>query len=359
MTIHKAKGLEFPVVVLADASRRLQSRGEVAHLIEETGLAFKPDRLDGVPLAYGIAAAMDQEQSQAEENRLLYVALTRAKEKLVVSGHCTESSRGLKMDGWMKALGEVAHLDLDELVEAEGKWRKLKLEGEEVVGACLASDEAGDVYLEDQQPVERWPDASVAPLYKSLEPGRGNELDSELEEEPARDWRATGERVHPPAAAVGVIVHKALERWLFPGDEAFGRLIESVALNEGLVEAGQRKRAIRSAHKLLERFKGHSLYEEIDGAADRHHEIPYTRAISDGWSDSGVIDLIYRVSGQWKLIDFKADEVRNEESLEEAVDSYRPQIHRYVQAARDLLGTEVVPALCFLDCMGEVSLVGL
>jgi ATP-dependent exoDNAse (exonuclease V) beta subunit len=259
----------------------------------------------------------------------------------------------------MKDLGEVAGLDLDELVEAEGKWRKLKLESGEVVGACLASDEAGDVYLEEEQPVEKWPTASAAPLYKHLDPGRGDELDPELEDEPSRDWRATGERVHPPAAVVGVMVHKALERWLFPGDQAFGRLLESVALNEGLVETSQRKRAIRLAHKLLERFKGHSLYEEIEVATDRHHEIPYTRAISNAWSDSGVIDLLYRVNGQWKLIDFKVDEVRNEESLEEAMNSYRPQIRRYVQAARDLLGTEVAPALCFLDCMGKVSLIGM
>lgn len=359
MTIHKAKGLEFPVVILADASRRLQSRGEAAHLMEDTGLAFKPDRLDGVPLAYGIAAAMDQEQSKAEESRLLYVAMTRAREKLVVSGHCTESSTGLKMDGWMKALGEVAGIDLDELVKSEGKWRKLRLEGGEVVGVCLVLDETGDVYLEDEQPAEKWPTASSAPLYKPLDPGRGDELDPELEEEPARNWRATGERVHPPAAAVGVMVHKALERWLFPGDEGFGRLLESVALNEGLVETGQRKMAIRLAQKLLDRFKGHPLYEEIEASSDRHHEIPYTREISNGWSDSGVIDLLYRVNGQWKLIDFKADELRDEDSLDAAADRYRGQIRRYHQAATELLGEEVITALCFLDCAGEVRVVEL
>jgi len=359
MTIHKAKGLEFPVVVLADASRRVPSKGEAAYLLEETGLDFKPDRLDGAPLAYQIAAAMDKERSQAEENRLLYVAMTRAREKLVISGHCTETSNGWRLDGWMKALGEVASLDIDELVEAAGERCKIELEGGGVVGACLASDEVDDVSLEDLKNIEKWPTSSATPLYRTLKPGRGEELDPELEEEPARDWRATGERVHPPAAVVGLMVHKALERWLFPGDEGFVRLLDSVALNECLVETAQRQRAIRAAHKLLERFKGHPLYEEIEAAAERHHEIPYTRPMSDGWSDSGVIDLLYRANGQWKLIDFKADELRNEETLEEAVDSYRPQIHRYVQAAREFLKTEVISALCFLDCMGEVRRVGL
>jgi ATP-dependent exoDNAse (exonuclease V) beta subunit len=70
-----------------------------------------------------------------------------------------------------------------------------------------------------------------------------------------------------------------------------------------------------------------------------------------------VIDLIYRVNGQWKLIDFKADELRNEEVLEAAINRYRPQIRRYITASSQLMGVNVEGALCFLDFMGEIKTV--
>jgi ATP-dependent exoDNAse (exonuclease V) beta subunit len=194
-------------------------------------------------------------------------------------------------------------------------------------------------------------------LYLPIEPERGEALDPELDQEPARAWRATGERVHPPAAVVGSMVHRALERWLFPGDAGLEALLTTVALNQGLVETRQRERAVGEVYKLLERFKEDRLYVEIAAAAERRHEIPYTRPVQEGWFDSGVIDLLYRADGQWKLVDFKADELRDEEALTEAIERHRKQIERYAQAARVLLEAEVYSAVCFLDCMGEVRVV--
>jgi len=69
-----------------------------------------------MPLAYRFARWLDGRQSEAEENRLLYVAATREREKLIISGHCTVGSRGVKAEGWMKALAEAADLDIEKLV---------------------------------------------------------------------------------------------------------------------------------------------------------------------------------------------------------------------------------------------------
>jgi ATP-dependent helicase/nuclease subunit A len=49
MTIHKAKGLEFPLVVLADAARQRRNTNEAAYLLPGTGLAFRLDRCQAVP----------------------------------------------------------------------------------------------------------------------------------------------------------------------------------------------------------------------------------------------------------------------------------------------------------------------
>ena len=96
MTIHKAKGLEFPVVVLADAARQRTDTSEAAFLLPETGLTFKFDQFEAAPLLHRLAQFQDQQQAEAEEKRLLYVALTRAKEKLLISGHCTPDQNQLE-----------------------------------------------------------------------------------------------------------------------------------------------------------------------------------------------------------------------------------------------------------------------
>ncbi|MGD0006455.1 MAG: UvrD-helicase domain-containing protein, partial [Anaerolineaceae bacterium] len=86
MTIHKSKGLEFSFVVLADAARRPNSGREIAFQLGQAW-TIAPDKLENTPLGFRLAKWKDSLQSKAEEQRLLYVALTRAQEKLIISGH--------------------------------------------------------------------------------------------------------------------------------------------------------------------------------------------------------------------------------------------------------------------------------
>ncbi|MGD2155901.1 MAG: hypothetical protein PVG14_00540 [Anaerolineales bacterium] len=187
-----------------------------APLLAETGFAFKPDRLDSTPLAYRMAHLVDQQQSNAEENRLLYVAATRAREKLIVSGHCMESTRGWRMDGWMKALSEVSGLDFDTMAGAPGEWHQQELNAGALVGAYMAPEGADGVTGQETEVDGEWPTSTSKPLYWLSVSGVVEELDAELDQEPACDWRATGDRGHPPASVVGRMVHRALQVWLFP-----------------------------------------------------------------------------------------------------------------------------------------------
>jgi ATP-dependent helicase/nuclease subunit A len=83
MTVHKAKGLEFPVVILADISCKLSREEAQRHLDTSRGLAAI--KLGGwTPLELRQANALEAAREQAEGVRLAYVAATRAKDLLVV-----------------------------------------------------------------------------------------------------------------------------------------------------------------------------------------------------------------------------------------------------------------------------------
>lgn len=355
MTVHKAKGLEFPFVVIADAARQIRAGSDPAYLLPETGLAFRPDRVEATPLVYGLARWLDRQQSDAEENRLLYVAATRAAEKLIVSGHCTGEPGAWRTRGWIAALAEAADLDLESLVESAGTWRELALADGATVGA-LAAPKQGEVdRAGDRDPDPAWPESTAIPLYRPVEVEAGFAEDLEVAD-PARDWRATGGRVHPPGVVIGQMVHRALERWLFPGEAGCEALLEAVALDGGLVDPGQRARAMDRAREQLARFRAHRLYAEIESAEARYHEVPYVAPVREEWADAGAVDLLYRAEGRWTVLDFKADALRDPEGLDEAVSEYEPQMTRYARACRELLDAPVDCALVFLDYMGEVRL---
>ncbi|MDH4099203.1 MAG: UvrD-helicase domain-containing protein [Nitrospirota bacterium] len=90
MTIHQAKGLEFPVVFVADMQRKGPSRGDLILVDEERGLGIKAkDLATGEtvkPLGFRAISDADKEKEEREICRLLYVALTRARERLILVG---------------------------------------------------------------------------------------------------------------------------------------------------------------------------------------------------------------------------------------------------------------------------------
>jgi ATP-dependent exoDNAse (exonuclease V) beta subunit len=357
MTVHKSKGLEFEIVVLADTSRGTRATAEEIYLFPETGPAFRMDRYEAEPLVYRIARWIDRQQSEAEENRLLYVAATRAKEKLIISGHVSHGRGRWSADGWLKQVLEVLEVDLEEVATERG-WHEFRLVNDESISLWASPQIEPPVEI-DQEITFEWPESKEKPLYMPAVAEAVELSDDDLVEMPLRTWRVTGEELRPPAASVGRMVHEAIRCWLFPEDHELDALLEAEALSEGLVEPRQRENAIRESKTLLTRLREHVLWEEIYNASERLHEVPYTRLLPDSRIDSGRIDLLYRLKNGWKLIDFKTDELRDQEALEGAVEEYRPQVTRYAQAVRDLLDSEPEIFLCFLDMQGDIELVGI
>jgi ATP-dependent helicase/nuclease subunit A len=91
ISIHSAKGLEFPVVFVADLARLFNFRDARNQLIMDRRLgiamkSFDPDKMITFPtLTHRLGVSHIEQQTRAEEIRLLYVALTRAKDRLILT----------------------------------------------------------------------------------------------------------------------------------------------------------------------------------------------------------------------------------------------------------------------------------
>lgn len=108
MTIHKSKGLEFPIVIVGMMDKQFNLRDlNEKYLLDKTyGFATKfidpVKRLTYTTLFYEAVKMKKLREQLAEEMRVLYVALTRAKEKLVMTGYVRELQK--QLDNWDKIL---------------------------------------------------------------------------------------------------------------------------------------------------------------------------------------------------------------------------------------------------------------
>ena len=110
MTIHQAKGLQFPIVFVPDAGRGPGGRmsGIVFNDADQIAIRFNDPVLDETrePVEYDRFKARHLQEEQAEHIRLLYVAATRAQDYLVFSGNIEKAQ---KKDGaWLNALDQFA-----------------------------------------------------------------------------------------------------------------------------------------------------------------------------------------------------------------------------------------------------------
>lgn len=119
MSVHNAKGLEWPIVIIPDITGR-SSGGVGATLFDaQAGVAFKVRDANGEeaePALYTILKERRKQYESDEELRVLYVALTRARDRVVLSGSSESSGRLRFLEAGLEAAGIAArHLPFDPL----------------------------------------------------------------------------------------------------------------------------------------------------------------------------------------------------------------------------------------------------
>ena len=384
MSVHAAKGLEFPVVVIGDATYDPPSRRGVLFDPSLGVLLAEKDNDKQVPAIYRLGQLAADDQEAAESDRLLYVAATRAREKLIISGCITAKKDGTPgaLGGWLRRLCDAAALELTGLEvtvdETALAPRHLSL----TAGASpIACELYGPGWSWERRSPTLVPHTETAvplppPLLAMVAAERvgADSRTAEQERDPGqRVWRVVPAVTRPraPAWVVGKLVHAALAVWRFPdAGGLFPRWAEAHARSYGLTGARQLDDALNKSRTLLLRFQAHPLHAEMTGAERRLHEVPYSLISDDGGMagridgpghrrvENGIVDALYLRDGVWRIVEFKTDHLADQAALERLLkeEDYLAQAGRYAAAVGRLLGGRPEVILCLLDYVGGVRL---
>ncbi|APD08843.1 MULTISPECIES: UvrD-helicase domain-containing protein [Thermus] len=319
LTVHAAKGLEWPVVAVFDLARG-EPPDQEPLLVGEGGEVA----LRGTPGYLPLAKALRQAQRE-EARRLLYVALSRARDVLLLTG-----SLSGRPGPWAEAL----------LALGLGPDGEDPLVHRHVLGPIPKAPLKRVEENPKPAPYAGWR-LAPSPLPRVYSPS------ALRKEEPKPLAEALeGEAMPEHARALGTLVHYAIARNLDPRDRA---VMEALLLQEVVFPFAEEEREalLAEVKGLLSRYHallGGALPALADRAED-HPELPLVLPL-EGTVWYGVLDRLYRVGDKWFLDDYKTDQKMRPEE-------YRFQLALYAEAVRRALGVEAEARLVYLR-HGEV-----
>ncbi|HKD70074.1 MAG TPA: UvrD-helicase domain-containing protein [Candidatus Binataceae bacterium] len=392
MTVHSAKGLEFPVVILADITCKETGTAQrfvdpERRLCAMTLCGCKPDEL--------LEQVAKEERRDSEEAvRLLYVASTRARDLLVVPVFGDrDAAQEVQEEGWLRSLGPVVypqpgaiHAPLSsnppgcpgfgqESVSprpasappglksvapglhqvAAGAhqvvwWdpNQLQLDAEEAVGLrqmrLLQADESGQASAAGKEAYERWAKrrqavraAAGAPMIRvvtatevALEAGAQAPSPAQEEIELVSVARRAA---RPHGARFGTLVHGALLQLRLDarGDE----IARTVALQGRIIGANAEEMA--AAAEAVTAALGSDVMRRAHRAARCLRECPVLLHMPDGRLVEGIADLAFEeqtgAERCWTVVDFKTDA-----EISGHLATYRAQLDIYIEGIAQSTG---------------------
>ncbi len=373
MTIHKAKGLEFPVVVLPDLGFGVQAARGSYRIAPPTGLAVRLRDAEGdtrrsaaLALARSDEAAAEREESL----RLLYVAMTRARDFLLLATHALfQRSNGT----WQQAILEGLQQDLPdgdrEIVLSGGHWMRFHTTAPPRRVARRHKRRVGprDLFAEGRVAWDRLSARRTEPAAKRAHsrielcappPGRSplpprlaaTSLDL-YRHCPRRFWwtHVRGLEADEPepvsdtgvsAREMGRLYHRALELAGSPDAEAVSAAVDG-ALREAAPASEQARGDLRPRIlRALTTFWKSTLGHRVTEARQLYRELPVLLRL-DGTEVAGTLDLLIEdADGRWQIIDYKSGTGEGYTS-EEAFARYRLQLGLYALAASRWIGRSI------------------
>ena len=416
MSIHKSKGLEFPVVILSDLARRFSNMDFQSSVLVHPQLGLGPVCVDARRhIQYPTIARQALErtlrrEAKAEELRVLYVAMTRAKEKLIMVH--TQANAGGRVADLMalsdcpvlpeavdsgKCMGDWIMLPLLQRSEAgalrafagqnsEGRffaeempWTVCVHDGLQFAAPAQQSDAAEEERAPQREELPadfaalsyRYPYAeqTAFPAKLTATQLKGRAIDEEISENTTLPPRLRNlckpkflaGKTALTGAERGTALHLVMQDLDFfcePNEQSVRAQIEAMRAQRKLTEE-QAKAA--DAYAIVQ-FLRSDLAARIRKSkqVEREYRFSLLRPVRDFSSldadDSvllqGVVDCFFEEDGELVVVDFKTDHVSRAQ-LDERAEHYRPQLEAYSMALTRVMRKKVKEKVLYFFSAGE------
>lgn len=395
MSIHKSKGLEFPVVILSETGKNFNKRDVSAPLLKHRLLGLGPTCYEEARkvkypsvMKFCVARRLETDH-KAEEMRILYVAMTRAAEKLILTGsihtefdkyreicknkcssvtgdpleyHVLESNCFLD---WLMMCGaaDPQHIHFEKEPESEEEAAEPSALIGTSVGHSLPIPQPAMTFYREEYPkeAETLPaKISVSDLKRmadrygddgSFQTGRRAVKMTDLPDFAYKDPAGL------TAAQRGTAVHTCLQLIDYRRIRGMDRSEAENYVEELLLQAEDRgflnRPAASSVNKtMLADYLCSAFAKRIAAADEIMKEIPFTKLTRwDGTVTAvqGIIDCLIREGETYTVIDFKTDDHPD-------ADKYKVQLACYAESIRGAFGTEPDRIVYFIKQNKEVRI---
>ncbi|MCP4007836.1 MAG: UvrD-helicase domain-containing protein [bacterium] len=352
MSIHAAKGLEFPTVILPDLGRSAEARGRKAGPLAQTTWlpdlgTFAIETAAGSSSTWLVQQREERRHETAESKRLFYVACTRAQENLILVHAPRKNTPKNAVVQYLQPWGyPLCGLSADEaLANMPGVLTKHMSETSDIV-----LEEPPGETIDVHTAISRARSISAS-VHESLRvpfrsaTGIREEREAELEQPdgspPSGRMRNSG-RGSSVAREVGDLIHQLLERWDF-SDPGMARVIlDDLIAAENTRQPGQAKALRREATETLEALLASDLPEYLRGVEVIARELPILFLDSRGVACSGTLDLLHMdPDGHLVISDYKTDRQPDPASRER----YRTQLETYAEGIQRAFPDHPAPTL--------------
>lgn len=339
LTIHAAKGLEAPAVFLADTGRPAKTDGGYRSYVRwppgaprPAGLYLLPRKEDGVRGLEPVLREAEQQKAREDAN-LLYVALTRARQYLYISG--TEAGNH-QASPWYTRIARALQRAAGETLP-DGVTLACRLEGDAFAGARLSRGGAPD-----DLPAPPPPAPAPAPDPRLCEP---------VAAPPPPEGPAP---VDPEVPRRGILLHAILESLTTTTDRAdlAARLRRRLAPNDvALFEACWDEAVALVDDPRLAEYFDPARYREA------HNEVPMVYRNGDELV-YGALDRVVIHDDRVVVLDYKTHRDASASNARGLAEQFRAQLERYTAgAARCWPGRPVEGVVLFTRCRAAVCLV--
>jgi len=337
LSIHKAKGLEAPIVALYDSADELRPKAETIPLWGEGQIAVG-FRAGCQPPRWEELKSREEARGWAEGRRLLYVACTRARDFLIVPVPPGDARVGNFWKDLVAFLPKASDADVQVLEAAS-----LPEPGDDQPRSelrALASADGGDVAamgweLRRRETIAQGAERALMPISATRAAARSA---------PAAVVSASGAA---GGRDFGSLVHRLLEWIPLDAPERAAPMAEALAPSFG-VDPGSAERAAQAVRVALTL----PVMDRARRAQRVFRELPLIFPDGDDLIE-GVIDLVFEEDGQLVLVDYKTDQITTAELLAQAA-HHAPQLQLYGRGLAQATGQSVRERLVLFTTLGEV-----